>query len=296
MEGLNTGTFQVYIERLISEDSFQEIRHPELRPAGQSSCLLHTIAPTTGGGGTGNTDAPTTARGGTDNTDPRLSRLELAAFKRNSCLKCAQVIYNDFVKQEAATALAWEAGAAAREAAAAAAARDAPESSTAATRRGLEEAGGHVNRVAPGVIGAGSPASYKSGDTSLHYVARSGNLSLLCSLIALAAKDNGHEGVIAFVGKPNALGETVLHETIMLGNKDMVELLLWVDPKLAAKLTGDGTSPLYLAVTLGHEDIVRMMTTTQLNDNIRCYGPLDQNVLHAAVFHGRGKHTLLTTS
>lgn len=97
----------------------------------------------------------------------------------------------------------------------------------------------------------------------------------------------GEEGRYAEdIRKQNENGETILHEAVRRADKDMVEWLMLVDSKLAL-VPMEGTSPLYLAVSLGYHDIATMIHT-QSNGFVSYSGPNGQNVLHASVLRSEG--------
>ncbi|KAI4979640.1 hypothetical protein ZWY2020_016393 [Hordeum vulgare] len=125
------------------------------------------------------------------------------------------------------------------------------------------------------------------GDTPLHCAARAGNPNMVRRLIELAGEDDGGGGerAKAMVGIRNRRGETALHEAIRSGDKDMVRDLMAVDNQLARVDAHDGTSPLFLAVSLSHDRLARSLY--QEYDKLSSYsGPEGQNVLHAAALHG----------
>ncbi|KAI4979379.1 hypothetical protein ZWY2020_016132 [Hordeum vulgare] len=129
-------------------------------------------------------------------------------------------------------------------------------------------------------------------NTPLHYAARSGNLRMLFHLIYQLGHLYGHEWTVLVLRKLNVHGETALHEAIRLGrSKCMVGMLMWVDPDLALH-PGVGTSPLYLAVSLGHKHIAEMLHSTS-GGNLSYSGPDGQNALHAAVYRPYGMVQML---
>lgn len=91
----------------------------------------------------------------------------------------------------------------------------------------------------------------------------------------------------ALLRMQNRRGETVLHEAIRLGDRDMIGRLMAQDPQLARVPPADGPSPLYLAVELGHDDIARQLYE---NDQALSYaGPDGRNALHAAVLKSKSE-------
>lgn len=113
---------------------------------------------------------------------------------------------------------------------------------------------------------------------------------MLSRLIHLARADGGHARVTDVLRKQNKKGETALHEALRLANKktmkEMVKKLMEVDPELACIPHCDATSPLYLAVSLGHDDIAVFLHSE--NEKLSYSGPYGQNVLHVAVLRGKG--------
>uniref|UniRef100_A0A0D9XCL1 PGG domain-containing protein n=1 Tax=Leersia perrieri TaxID=77586 RepID=A0A0D9XCL1_9ORYZ len=120
-------------------------------------------------------------------------------------------------------------------------------------------------------------------DTPFHFVARGGNLRKLCHLITLLGEecDYDYGEVKKVLEIQNNRGQTVLHEAVRRADKDMLDMLMWVDLQLL-RVPSDGTSPFYLAVSLGFQDIAKLMYTTSRGE-LSYYGPNKQNVLHASV-------------
>ncbi|KAM0925304.1 hypothetical protein ACQ4PT_004278 [Festuca glaucescens] len=83
----------------------------------------------------------------------------------------------------------------------------------------------------------------------------------------------------------NEQGETVLHEAVRLGNKEMVDRLMSEDPQLARVQPADGASPLYLAISLEHDDIARQLY--QKDQALSYSGPDGRNALHVAALKGK---------
>ncbi|VAI27025.1 unnamed protein product [Triticum turgidum subsp. durum] len=132
-------------------------------------------------------------------------------------------------------------------------------------------------------------AGNSKGDTPFHCAARAGGVEMLSRLIHLARADGGHARVTDVLRKQNKKGETALHEALRLANKktmkEMVKKLMEVDPELACIPHCDATSPLYLAVSLGHDDIAVFLHSE--NEKLSYSGPYGQNVLHVAVLRGK---------
>ncbi|XP_062179489.1 uncharacterized protein LOC133884144 [Phragmites australis] len=132
------------------------------------------------------------------------------------------------------------------------------------------------------------------GDTPLHCAARAGNTKMVAYLIELAeGEDNGggREKVRAFLRTQNMRGETALHEAVRFGNMDMVQALVKSDKELARVVAKDGTSPLYLASSLGHHKIADELHNA--DDELSYSGPDEQNALHAAALDDKKMTKLL---
>uniref|UniRef100_A0A0D9XCK9 PGG domain-containing protein n=1 Tax=Leersia perrieri TaxID=77586 RepID=A0A0D9XCK9_9ORYZ len=117
------------------------------------------------------------------------------------------------------------------------------------------------------------------GDTTCHYAARAGNLTTLCHLITLEGR-YGYGEMKKVLEKQNERGETILHEAVRRADRNMVEYLMYYQTDLASILS-DGTSPLYLAVSLGYHDIAEMIYNG--SQQLSYSGPNGQNALHASV-------------
>ncbi|TVU21668.1 hypothetical protein EJB05_31320, partial [Eragrostis curvula] len=123
------------------------------------------------------------------------------------------------------------------------------------------------------------------GDTILHQATRLGKLRMFCHLMTLVGKECGHATAADILMKTNDRGETALHLAVSVGDRDMVELMLWVAPELGGRLDRDGISPMYLAVSLGRKDIAQELRKL-CGDALSYSGPNGQNALHSAVLHG----------
>jgi hypothetical protein len=77
-----------------------------------------------------------------------------------------------------------------------------------------------------------------------------------------------------------------LHDAVRIGNNNIVKTLLEADPMLA-NYPEEGTSPLYLAISLENNEIARTLHDMS-NGNLSYLGPNGQNALHIASFRGRG--------
>ncbi|KAF7058595.1 hypothetical protein CFC21_065617 [Triticum aestivum] len=130
-----------------------------------------------------------------------------------------------------------------------------------------------------------------NGDTPLHCAARAGWGGMVAHLVGLArGAENGGGGgddekVKAMLRMQNEQGETVLHEAVRLGSGDMVGRLMSEDPHLARVPPADGASPLYLAVSLEHDDIARQLY--QNDKGLSYSGPDGRNALHVAALKGK---------
>lgn len=135
-------------------------------------------------------------------------------------------------------------------------------------------------------------AQNKNGDTPLHCAARSGRSRMVSRLITLAAGRSGDQLLLKeSLRKENKRKETPLHEAVRLGSKDTVQLLMAADPELAS-FPKEGTSPLYLAISLQLIDIARSLYDMSDGNLLSYSGPNRQNALHAAVLRGRGTNKL----
>jgi len=137
---------------------------------------------------------------------------------------------------------------------------------------------------ARGLLGAPD----RNGDTPLHRAARAGNDRMVAQLVGLAG---GEDEVRALVRARNGRGETALHEAVRFGDLEMVGALMDGDRGLACVVADDGTSPLYLASSLGRRKIACVLH--QKGDGLSYSGPDGQNALHAAVIHHKGELYIL---
>ncbi|CAN6341492.1 unnamed protein product [Urochloa humidicola] len=124
------------------------------------------------------------------------------------------------------------------------------------------------------------------GDTPLHCAARAGNSRMVARLLELAAGGEGGEGEARALARArNKCGETALHEAVRFGGHEMVLALIGADRGLASVIANDGTSPMYLACSLGRKRIARELH--QRGEVLSYSGPDGQNALHAAVIHDK---------
>jgi ankyrin repeat protein len=130
----------------------------------------------------------------------------------------------------------------------------------------------------------------RNGDTPLHCAARASNVSMVSHLISLVRRDHGAVAAKALLRKQNKNGETVLHEAVRLATDgDLVKLLMSADPELA-RVPETGTSPLYLAISLGLDGTAQLLHDT--DGGLSYSGPDGQSALHAAVLKGKGTRSL----
>ena len=127
------------------------------------------------------------------------------------------------------------------------------------------------------------------GNTPLHRAARAGHADMVALLVQLARGEEiaGEDAGRAesLVRMQNKLGEAALHEAIRAGDMITVDELMTADPGLA-RVPDNGTSPLFLAVSLRHEKIARELY--RRDKDLSYSGPNGQNALHAAVLRSRG--------
>ncbi|CAL5048339.1 unnamed protein product [Urochloa decumbens] len=154
----------------------------------------------------------------------------------------------------------------------------------------------------PAVVSAALAGVTSRGDSVLHVVAASGDgheflqcAELICNkannLLHDSCNKNGDTPLhcAARVGNVNKDGETVLHEAVRLAmdNGGLVKLLMSADPELA-RVPEIGTSPLYLAVSLGRDGTALLLH--DIDGGLSYSGPDGQSALHAAVLKGKGAY------
>jgi hypothetical protein len=129
------------------------------------------------------------------------------------------------------------------------------------------------------------------GDTPLHCAAGAGNAIMISCLVGLAAAEDEATTMTEFLRMRNKCGETALHKAVRAGSMASMDELMSVDPELATVPSeadeGNTTSPLYLAISLGKEDIAEHLIQKS-NGRLSCSGPHRRNVLHAAVTRRKG--------
>ncbi|CAL5047862.1 unnamed protein product [Urochloa decumbens] len=137
-------------------------------------------------------------------------------------------------------------------------------------------------------------AGDSNGDTPLHYAVRAGNADMASLLVGQA--DGSDDQRKAMVRMQNKRGETALHEAVRFGRTTglrMVNALMAVDQELARVVARDGTSVLYLAISLHYNRIARELI--RQDKELAFSGPLGQNALHPAVLHSKKMTTALLT-
>jgi len=120
------------------------------------------------------------------------------------------------------------------------------------------------------------------GDTPLHCAVRAGNSRMVSHLVDLARTEGTLEDLLR---KENCSKETVLHEAVRIGHNRIVKNLLTADPELAC-FPKEGTSALYLAISLEEYNIAETLHEESKDKVVSYLGPNGQNALHAAVLRG----------
>ncbi|CAN6166263.1 unnamed protein product [Urochloa humidicola] len=130
-------------------------------------------------------------------------------------------------------------------------------------------------------------ARNKNGDTPLHCAAGAGNANMISCLLHLVDEDRAKE----LLRTQNDCGETALHHAVRAAAMNskitrastyqQLRLMMSADPELAC-IPHQGTSPLYLAISLGESEIARHLFDTT-GGKLSYSGPDGRNVLHAAV-------------
>ncbi|XP_044431087.1 ankyrin-1-like [Triticum aestivum] len=120
-------------------------------------------------------------------------------------------------------------------------------------------------------------------DTPLHCAARAGHSKMLSCLIEVATS---HKRLHELLRQENMCKETALHDAVRIGSNDIVMRLLAADSDLA-NYPKEGTSPLYLAISL-QKDIIARTLHEKSDGNLSYFGPKGGNALHAAILRGTG--------
>jgi hypothetical protein len=146
-------------------------------------------------------------------------------------------------------------------------------------------------------------ARNSKGDTPLHCAAAAGNDRIITCLVEILLSkynDGGDEATPVkkkktkeLVRMRNECGETALHHAVRAPHNNdeacivVIDKLMKHDPDLACVLHKDGTSPLYLAISLGKHKIAEHLYSKS-QGKLSYSGPHGRNVLHAAVPRGQG--------
>uniref|UniRef100_A0A0D9XCK0 PGG domain-containing protein n=1 Tax=Leersia perrieri TaxID=77586 RepID=A0A0D9XCK0_9ORYZ len=125
-----------------------------------------------------------------------------------------------------------------------------------------------------------------NGETALDCAAKAGHINMVLHLLHLERKrdrllsDAVREKDI--IKKTNGQWETQLHKAVRQRDAGELRILKQEDGDLARIPDIHGTSPLYLAISLGYSDMFEEIISTFRD--VLCYdGPNGQNALHAAV-------------
>jgi ankyrin repeat protein len=129
------------------------------------------------------------------------------------------------------------------------------------------------------------------GDTPLHCAARAGKSNMVACLIDLASAE-GEDRIKELLRKGNKHKETALHEAVRVGNNDIVDLLMGKDSELASFSEDGGASPMYQAIMLKHDEIVKTLYDKTSRGKLSFSRPNGQNALHAAVLRHQARGTL----
>jgi len=111
---------------------------------------------------------------------------------------------------------------------------------------------------------------------------------MVARLIELA---EGEDRMKEFLRKENKHKETALNEAVRVGNKDIVDLLMMKDSELASFPEDGSASPMYLAIMLKRDEIVKTLYDKSSHGKLSFSGPNGQNALHAAVLRYRTRGT-----
>ncbi|XP_044969144.1 protein ACCELERATED CELL DEATH 6-like [Hordeum vulgare subsp. vulgare] len=150
-------------------------------------------------------------------------------------------------------------------------------------------------------------AKNKRGETALHCASATGNVAMIGALLTLLAQNS--EMKMQLLRQQKDTRETCLHEAVRCGNGDAVRMLvqedvavvLGVGPNNGRALVKicdeQGVSPLYLATTLRHLEIVEFLTRLDWPQGYPAAsydGPGGKTALHAAVLLSKSYCTELS--
>ena len=124
------------------------------------------------------------------------------------------------------------------------------------------------------------------GLRGLTFAVKHGNIEMLRFLIDAAAAarfpaSSSANTVEAFVRQGDEKKNTALHEAVRMGNMAAAQVLVKADPNHRHTQNSDGETPIYIAVKLGHLDILKMMCAILKAPAFE--GPDGRTALHAAV-------------
>uniref|UniRef100_A0A0D9XBQ7 PGG domain-containing protein n=1 Tax=Leersia perrieri TaxID=77586 RepID=A0A0D9XBQ7_9ORYZ len=132
-------------------------------------------------------------------------------------------------------------------------------------------------------------ARNSNGDTPLHRASSAGSVPMVRKLIGFAKAEDGNQQqiipagvvVVELLRAQNKRGETALHEAIRSSNEELV-----AEDAGLARVPGDGTSPIYLAISLRELEFAKKRHDK--DDQLSYSGPEGRNALHVAVLIGKG--------
>lgn len=123
-----------------------------------------------------------------------------------------------------------------------------------------EEAEALLQGTSQGFIGAAITQRSAQGESLLHCVSRSGNVSI-CQLLL----DNG---ILPEGAQPNHTGQTPLHLACHFGHVGVVRLLVKAGVSLSA-CDSDGNTPLHCAALARHFDVTKFLRLSGADASIR---------------------------
>ena len=123
-------------------------------------------------------------------------------------------------------------------------------------------------------------AQNSNGDTPLHCAAQAGKYDMVICLIHLAFDEGGEGKMKALLRKEKKDKETALLEAVRIGNNHIVDLLMDKDSELASIPEDGGTSPMYLAIMLEQDEIMKTLYDKTSHGKLSFSGPNGQNALH----------------